>query len=116
MRGNSATERLPGTAGPDATSPVGLCDGRIEIAKARRSKKYRDLFDGVMLLALDYLFLSWPGAHVPLLNRNQSMMLLVAIHVVLIGYWILSRELPPWRARRIATTWRQSERVRLPRR
>lgn len=116
MSSPSATERLPGTEGPDATPPVAVCDGRSEIAKARRSKKYRDLLDGVMLLGLDYLFIAWPGAHVPLLDRSQSMMLLVVIHVVLVGYWILSRELPPWRARRIATTWRQSERGRLPRR
>jgi hypothetical protein len=110
------TELLPGTAGPDATPPLAVYNGRVEIEKAQRSRKFRDLFDGVMLLALDYLFLSWPDAHVPFLNRSQSMTLLVAMHVVLIGHWILSRELPAWRARRIAATWAPEERVRLSRR
>ncbi|HUF18351.1 MAG TPA: hypothetical protein VMS12_09950 [Thermoanaerobaculia bacterium] len=115
MSGPSTLELLPGTAGPDATPPLAVCNGRIEIEKAQRTKKFRDLFDGVMLLALDYLFLSWPGAHVPFLNRSQSLTLLVALHVVLIGYWIISRELPPWRAKRIAATWAPEERGRMGR-
>lgn len=116
MSSPSTSELLPGTAGPDATPPVAVYNGRAEIERAQRSKKFRDLFDGIMLLALDYLFLVWPSAHVPYLDRGQSMTLLAAMHVVLIGYWILSRELPPWRARRIAATWAPEERLRLTRR
>lgn len=116
MSSPSTLELLPGTAGPEATPPNAGCNALREVERARRSKKFRDTFDGVLLLALDYLFVAWPGAHVPFLSRSQSLSLLVAMHIVLIGYWIVSRELPSWRARRIAETWTPEERLRMARR
>lgn len=116
MSSPSTSELLPGVAGPEATPPGVGCNAQREVERARRSKKFRDLLDGVLLLALDYLFVAWPGAHVPFLSRSQSLSLLVAVHVVLIGYWIVSRELPPWRAKKIAETWTPEERLRMARR
>ena len=115
MNSPSMMELLPGVAAPDASPPVAVCNPRDAVERARRRRKFRDLIDGLVLLSLDYLFVSWPDAHVPFLTRSQSMTLLVAMHAIVIGYWILSRELPPWRARRIASTWTQAERVRLAR-
>ena len=116
MSNPSTSEFLPGVAGPDTVPPVPVCDTKEAVEAARRRRTMRDLTDGVLLLALDYLFLVWPNAHVPFLTRSTSMTLLIALHAIVIGYWIIARELPPLRARRIASTWAPAERVRLTRR
>ena len=116
MSNPSTSEFLPGVAGPGTVPPVPVCDTKEAVEAARRRRMLRDLTDGLLLLALDYLFLAWPNAHVPFMTRSGSMTLLVLMHVVVIGYWIIARELPPLRAKRIASTWAPAERTRLARR
>ena len=116
MSNPSTSEFLPGVAGPETVPPVPVCDTKVAVDAARRRRNLRDLTDGLLLLALDYMFLIWPNAHVPFLTRSTSMTLLIALHVIVIGYWIIARELPPLRAKRIASTWAPAERARLSRR
>ena len=102
---------LPGVT-ETAAPPAVVTDSRKAIKRARRNAILRDLLDLSLLGGVDYLFLHWPGTHVPLLDRQDSMMLLVGANIVVIGYVWISRAIPRWSARRIAATWCLAERAR----
>ena len=102
---------LPGVR--DAgTPPAVVTDSRAVIARARRRAVVRDVLDLVLLLCVDGLFLGWPRAHVPMLGRDDSLLVLLALNAALIAFLWLTRALPRWRARRVATTWCATERTR----
>jgi hypothetical protein len=102
---------LPGVA--DAGVPPAIVfDSRAVIVRARRRALLRDALDLVLLLCVDGLFLGWPRTHVPLLGRDDSLLALAALNGLMIVILWISRTLPRWRARRVATTWCPDERAR----
>lgn len=103
---------LPGVAG-DRVPPAVVFQSRTVITRARRRAAFRDVFDLFLLGFVDALFVQWPGAHVPGLGREQSLMLLAAVNMAMIGVIWLTRTFPRWRARRVASTWCVAERTRL---
>ena len=103
---------LPGVAGHHVPPSV-VFQSRAVIGRARRRAAFRDVFDLALLVFVDALFVQWPGAHVPAFDREQSLMLLAAVNLAMIGVIWLTRALPRWRARRVAATWCPAERTRL---
>jgi len=105
-------ELLPGIS-QHGCPPVVACDPRPAIARARRRALFRDVLQLMLVVAVDALLIRWPAAHVPMLTRYDSIALVTAVNVLMIGYVWLTRALPRWSARRIATTWCPAERSRL---
>ena len=102
---------LPGVSDTAVPPPV-VIDSRVVVARARRRAIVRDTVDFLLLVCVDGLFLRWPHAHVPLLDRGDSMTVVVGLNAMLIGYLWLARSMPRWTARRVATTWSLAERTR----
>lgn len=103
---------LPGVLAESPPPNVVFTSARV-IRRARRIALARDVFDLLLLVAVDTFFIRWPYARVPMLNRHDSLTLLVGVNVVLLSYLWLARALPRWRARRVASTWCTVERERL---
>jgi len=103
---------LPGVAGNPIPPPV-VFHSRSVITRARRRAAWRDGFDLVLLAFVDALFVQWPNAHVPALDRGQSLLLLAAVNLAMLGTIWITRALPRWKARRVAATWCSTERTRL---
>jgi hypothetical protein len=106
---------LPGVSDAGAPPPV-VIDSRVVVARARRRAIVRDVIDLLLLVCVDGLFLRWPLAHVPFLDRHDSLLVLLGLHAVLAGYMGLARLMPRWTARRVAATWSLPERARFFRR
>jgi hypothetical protein len=102
---------LPGVSDAGAPPPV-VIDSRRVVAKARRRAIVRDVIDLLLLVSVDGLFLRWPQAHVPFLDRHDSLLVLLGLNAMLIGYVWLARAIPRWKARRMAGTWCLAERAR----
>jgi len=102
---------LPGVSDAGVPPPV-VIDSRVVVARARRRAIVRDIVDFLLLVCVDGLFLRWPHAHVPFLDRADSTMIVVGLNAMLIGYYWLARSIPRWTARRVATTWSLAERTR----
>ena len=103
---------LPGIGAAEGCPPVAVVDSRRDIARARRRAAFHDVAQVVLLAGLDWLFIHWPYAHVPSFDRAHSLVIVVLLNVGVVVHAIVSRMLPRWSARRIATTWRLSERAR----
>ena len=105
---------LPGVL--DSTTPPEIAiQSRQVVLWARRRAALRDVFDLLLLASVDVLFLRWPHAHIPTLDRLETLAILAVINALLIAnVWTL-RALPRWRARRLAATWSASERDRFVR-
>lgn len=103
---------LPGVS-EEIPPPVIIYESLPVVRRARRRALARDVFDLLLLIAVDALFIRWPEARVPMLDRLQSLQLLVAVNVILLGYLWACRAFPRWRARRVAATWDTTERERL---
>jgi len=73
---------LPGVSDAGAPPPV-IIDSRVVVARARRRAAVRDVIDLLLLVGVDGLFLRWPLAHVPFLDRYDSLMVLVALNAPL---------------------------------
>ncbi|HYS55125.1 MAG TPA: hypothetical protein VER58_15315 [Thermoanaerobaculia bacterium] len=104
-------EILPGVS-PDGTDPNVVFQSRPVIASARRRAALRDVFDVLLLAGVDALFIRWSHAHIPMLDRAATMLVLAIANAVLIAYVWSVRALPRWRARKLASTWSASERSR----
>ena len=102
---------LPGVSGAGAPPPV-VIDSRAVVTRARRRAVVRDVIDLLLLVCVDGLFLRWPHAHVPLLDRHDSLLVLLGLNAMLLGYVWLVRAIPRWTARRVAATWCLAERAR----
>ena len=106
------SELLPGVV-TVACPPAVVCDAKSAIRTARRRAIARDLAQIALLIAVDYLFLRWPEARVPFLDRTQSLRLIEAANLVVAAHlWWTRVLMPRWAARRIATTWSRSEQQR----
>ena len=102
---------LPGVSA-DGCPPAVLIDSRRVIVRARRRAVAYDIGQFLLLAGLDWLFLRWPYAHVPLVDRGASVLLVAALNALLVTHLVVSRAFPRWSARRIATTWCLAERAR----
>jgi hypothetical protein len=103
---------LPGVS-PEVPRPNVVFGSSRVIRRARFRAAVRDALDLMFLVGVDWLFLRWPYAHVPFLTRDDSLLLLVAVNVLLIAYLWIARAFPRWRARRVAATWCAIEQTRL---
>ncbi|HJW95932.1 MAG TPA: hypothetical protein VJ901_20155 [Thermoanaerobaculia bacterium] len=108
------SELLPGIS-HRGCPPVVHCDPRPAIRRARRRALFRDISQLLLVAGVDALLIRWPAAHVPLMSRFDSIALVVAMNVLMLGYVWLTRAFPKWSARRIATTWCPAERGHLAR-
>lgn len=102
-------ELLPGVTSL-ASPPSVVCDAHAAIRGARRRAWLRDGVQLSLLIAADWLFLYWPDARMPFLERHASLSLLRTMNVAILGHVWLMRSLPRWTAKRIAATWSRSER------
>jgi hypothetical protein len=105
------SDLLPGVS-PDGTDPNIVFESRPVIRSARRRASLRDFFDLLLLAGVDALFIRWSHAHIPLLDRAESLLVLAIANLALIVYVWSVRTLPRWRARRLAATWSDAERHR----
>jgi hypothetical protein len=105
---------LPGVTTESVPPPV-VCDAHSAIRKARRRAFARDAIQITLLLAVDYLFIHWPESRVPFLDRAFSLHTLRVVNMLIVADLWLSRALPRWMARRVASTWCRSERERFDR-
>jgi hypothetical protein len=103
---------LPGTS-PEVLPPSVVFTSAPVIRRARRMALARDILDILLLLAVDYFFVSWPYARLPLMNRYDSLELLVVVNAIFAGYLWIARAFPRWRARRVAGSWSPREQERL---
>lgn len=103
---------LPGVE-PIGAPPRIVFRSESVIKQARIRAAIRDSADLLLLLVVDAFFVHWPLAHVPLLDRYNSLGTLLCLNVLLIGYVWLSRRVPQWRARRVSSTWCRAERERI---
>jgi hypothetical protein len=103
---------LPGVA-DTRIPPTVVFQSRSVIVRARRRAALRDAFDVFLLASVDTLFVQWPGAHVPAMDRETSLLVLAAVNLAMVGAIWLARAVPRWRARRVAATWCPAERTRL---
>jgi hypothetical protein len=81
-----------------------------DVKVARRRADLRDLADVVVFLAVDVLYVAWPSTQLPFLTRDDTSLVLAAVHIVFAAWLTASRVVPRWRARRIAATWSERER------
>jgi hypothetical protein len=102
---------LPGVSAQH-TEPVVVTQSQRVIRSARRRAALRDVLDLLLLATVDLFVLRWPRAHVPFLDRHESLLLLAAANAMLIAYVWLARRVPRWNARRIAGTWCLTEKAR----
>jgi len=101
---------LPGAGGPHASPPTPRTNAQHQVRQVRRAAAIRDTIDSVLLLVVDVFFFFWPEAHVPFLSRASSVLVLILANVLLVGFWVVTRSIPRWRARRIAKSWDSEER------
>jgi len=102
---------LPGVTVTDCP-PVAVCDAHRAIRGARRKAVLYDVAQLLLLAGVDWLFVRWPSAHVPMLDRHDSLLVVAAMNALMAGYIWLARAFPRWSARRVAATWSPSERAR----
>jgi hypothetical protein len=104
-------ELLPGVTSKGCP-PAVICDAHAAIRRARVRAGFRDFLQVALVLAVDYLFAHWPRTRFPYLDRVESLAFLKGMNLVIIAELWLSRAVPKWWARRIATTWSRRERER----
>jgi hypothetical protein len=105
-------ELLPGVTAA-ACPPAVVCDARAAIRKARRRALVRDVAQISVLVAVDWLFLRWPEARIPLLDRHQSLRVVEATNaIVAVHLWSMRFLMPKWSAWRAASTWSRTERAK----
>ena len=105
---------LPGVS-PASAPPRVVFHSADVIRRARLRATMRDTADLLLLTIVDAFFVRWPLAHVPLMQRHDSVVVLLALNALVVGYVWLSRRVPQWRARAVASTWSGVERARLGR-
>lgn len=102
---------LPGTTAEIPAPPV-VFDSRSAVKRARRRAAIRDAAQLMILAGVDWLFVRWPYAHVPGLDRWHSVLVVAVLNAAVLTHVIVSRTFPRWTARRIAASWCLAERAR----
>jgi hypothetical protein len=90
-----------------------VCRSRRIITLAKLRAAMRDGAQLLLLGSVDWFFAHWQFARFPLLDRTDSLRLLLIINSAALAHVILVRLLPHLRARRIAKTWSSNERQRV---
>ena len=106
------SDLLPGASGPKTTPPRSNYKPHEQLRQARRAASIHDTIDTVIFVAVDAMFLLWPRAHIPFFSRRASLLILLVANILLISFWVRTRLVPRWRAKRIAATWTDEERTR----
>ncbi|HEX7709229.1 MAG TPA: hypothetical protein VF701_22435 [Thermoanaerobaculia bacterium] len=104
-------ELLPGVVTTACPPPV-VCDAHRAILAAKRRALTRDVMQLVLVAAVNVLFIYWADARLPMLDRAASLLFLTGVNLLVIAHLWLTRLLPRWSARRIASTWCRTERQR----
>lgn len=104
-------ELLPGVTTAECPPRI-VCDAHNAIRRARRRAVLRDGLQVALIIAVDYLFVHWPESRVPFLDRASSLTFLRGVNAFIVADLWLSRAVPKWQARRIASTWCRSERAK----
>lgn len=107
-----AVEMLPGAGGPETAPPIARFDARTAVRRARLRADLYDLLDLAILFAVNVMFLWWEAAHVPMLSRDTSLLILLAVNGIYVISWLRTRYFPKLKARRVASTWSPAERSR----
>ena len=107
----STRDLLPGVS-DDRCPPPAVAEAYRTIRRARYRAIARDVSHIVLLAAVDYFFMRWPTAHVPMLDRGTSVIVVAALNSMIVSHIALSRLVPRMTAKRIATTWCLRERAR----
>jgi hypothetical protein len=107
-------ELLPGVS-TSACPPRVVYDAHTAIRRARRRAFVRDGMQLSLLVAVDWMFVHWSESRIPFLDRGQSLTFLRTMNAFLFGHIWLSRTMPKWWAKRIASTWCRSEQKRFDR-
>lgn len=115
MRRRRRRPTLPGVADHKGVQASRSYDGRDAIKRARRVANIRDAADIAILLVVDWIFFKFPTTRVPMLTRDQTVILLVLVHLAFAIYIIAARVIPAWRARSIAATWSEAEKQKVAR-
>jgi hypothetical protein len=102
---------LPGVV-TTACPPRVACDAHRAIRAAKRRAVMRDVMQLVLVAAVNVLFVHWPDARLPMLDRAESLLVLAAVNAMVLAHLWLTRLVPRWSARRIASTWCRNERER----
>lgn len=102
---------IPGVE-PPRRAPVDGGTIARELQRVRHRAAVEDLLDCAVLIVIDLIFLLWPGARIPFLDRDATLALLLLANLVTIAGYVWTRAVPRWRARRIAMTWSAVERTR----
>ncbi|HVR41902.1 MAG TPA: hypothetical protein VMS56_00540 [Thermoanaerobaculia bacterium] len=105
-------ELLPGVEGPRRRPAVEAADLRFDIESMRRRHAVEDLLDCALIVVIDLVFLLWAEARLPLLDRDGTLVILLAANALIVAGYVKTRLIPRWRARRIAATWSVEERSR----
>lgn len=103
---------LPGVT-VTVVPPIVSCDSRRAIRSARRHAVAREAAQLLLLVGVDVLFIRWPAAHVPMLDRYDSLIAVAVLNAAVITNLVMSRMAPKLRAKRIAATWCPAEQNRL---
>ena len=72
----------------------------------------REAFQLALMVIVDLLFVTWQSSRFPLMDRVHSIEFLLAWNAAFIAQLCLSRIIPLWSARRVASTWCPGERMR----
>ena len=102
---------LPGVSN-ETCPPSRRCDARRELREARRRTHLQEAFQLALIIAVDVLFMTWQSSRFPMLDRAHSIQFLFAWNAIFIAQLGLSRAVPRWTARRVASTWCARERRR----
>ena len=108
-------ELLPGVTTASCPPDV-VCDAHAAYRKARRRAMVRDAVQIALLVGVDWLFVHWPDSRLPFADRELSLATLRGLNAGFVAHLWLSRALPRWQARRMATTWCRAEREKFLRR
>jgi hypothetical protein len=103
---------LPGVTRSAAPRRV-VCRSSRVVASARWRAHARDAAQLLLLGAVDWLFAHWASARMPLLDRPESLLLLLLINAGALTWVVLARVMPMLAARRIARSWSETEKQRL---
>ena len=104
-------ELLPGVTTPECP-PVVVQDSKKTLRRARTRAAVIEAAQLVLLAGVDVLFLRWPLAHIPTFGRDESLLILMALNIAMLGSIWMFRAAPRWKAQRIARTWCPREQSR----
>lgn len=102
---------LPGVV-PPSRAAFDASAVRKSVEQARQRAAVEDLLDFVVLIVVNLTFLLWPNAHIPVVGRDGTTLVLLLANAAAVWGYTKTRILPRIQARRIAGSWSADERAR----